>query len=98
MAAPWTPNSWRSKPVVQVPEYDGMPYATPSPALADVENKLRSFPPLVFATEVNALKGRLAKVCEADSFLFQGFLCAQRVNVHSAHDLRALFRIFGNPV
>ncbi len=43
MAAKWTPDSWRSKPGRQMPEY-------PDPAvLARVEKSLRSFPPLVFA-------------------------------------------------
>jgi 3-deoxy-7-phosphoheptulonate synthase len=36
----WSPESWRSKPVVQVPVY-----ADPS-ALADVETQIAGFPPL----------------------------------------------------
>ncbi len=59
MPAAWSPESWRSKPIVQVPEYDGKAYATPSPALADVEERLAKFPPLVFANELLALKGKL---------------------------------------
>jgi len=94
MAATWSPNSWRSKPVVQVPDYDGMPYSKPSPALAEVEGKLRNFPPLVFANEVNALKGRLAKVCEGDSFLFQGGDCAESFKEHNANNIRDYFRVF----
>ncbi|MCB1515747.1 MAG: 3-deoxy-7-phosphoheptulonate synthase, partial [Hyphomicrobiaceae bacterium] len=43
MATSWSPDSWRSKPIVQVPDY-------PEPAaLAEVEDKLSTFPPLVFA-------------------------------------------------
>jgi len=42
MAERWTPDSWRKKPIQQVPDY-------PDPqALADVEKQLATFPPLVF--------------------------------------------------
>ena len=47
MAAPWYPDSWRSKPIVQVPDYPD------KAALADVEAKIASFPPLVFAGEAD---------------------------------------------
>ena len=94
MPAPWSPESWRSKPIVQVPEYDGRPYVTPSPALADVEARLATFPPLVFANEVRSLKAKLAKVAEGQSFLFQGGDCAESFKEHSANNIAAYFRIF----
>ena len=40
-ATTWTPNSWRTKPILQVPEYPD------AAVLADVEGKLATFPPLV---------------------------------------------------
>ena len=40
MAVTWSPDSWRSKPIVQVPEYPDQA------ALADVEAKIASFPQL----------------------------------------------------
>lgn len=94
MPAPWSPDSWRSKPIVQVPDYDGQPYSHPAPAVLDVEAKLRNFPPLVFANEVNALKSRLAKVCEGESFLFQGGDCAESFKEHTANNIRDYFRVF----
>ena len=45
MAERWTPDSWRSKPVLQMPQYPD------AGALADVEAQLATFPPLVFAGE-----------------------------------------------
>ena len=43
MSAKWTPESWRGKPISQVPDY-------PDPAkLAAAEERLRRLPPLVFA-------------------------------------------------
>ena len=50
MTKNWTPASWRSKPIKQVPTY-------PDPvALAHVESELRRYPPLVFAGEARNLK------------------------------------------
>lgn len=94
MPATWTPDSWRSKPIVQVPEYDGQPYSKPSAALADVESKLAKFPPLVFANEVVSLSRKLAKVANGESFLFQGGDCAESFKEHTANNIRDYFRVF----
>ncbi|MGA7098828.1 MAG: 3-deoxy-7-phosphoheptulonate synthase, partial [Pseudolabrys sp.] len=45
MAERWTPDSWRKKPIQQVPDYPDQQ------ALLDVEKQLSTFPPLVFAGE-----------------------------------------------
>ena len=50
MANNWSKDSWRNKPVVQVPEYDDQK------ALEKVEKRLSSYPPLVFAGEARRLK------------------------------------------
>ncbi|MEL6373976.1 MAG: 3-deoxy-7-phosphoheptulonate synthase, partial [Pseudomonadota bacterium] len=42
MSAPWSPSSWRQKPIVQVPAY------ADAQALQDVEGRLGDYPPLVF--------------------------------------------------
>ena len=94
MASPWTPESWRAKPIVQVPEYDGQDYRKPTAALADVEARLSKFPPLVFANEVNALKRKLGKVALGESFLFQGGDCAESFKEHTANNIRDYFRVF----
>jgi 3-deoxy-7-phosphoheptulonate synthase len=88
MPAPWSPESWRSKPIVQVPDYPDVS------ALADVEARLAKFPPLVFANEVRALEAKLAKVAAGESFLFQGGDCAESFKEHSANNIRDYFRIF----
>jgi len=56
MAPRWSPDSWRSRPIEQVPVY---PDRT---ALTDVEKQLATFPPLVFAGEARELKAKLALV------------------------------------
>jgi 3-deoxy-7-phosphoheptulonate synthase len=88
MPASWSPESWRSKPIVQVPDYPD------TAALADVEARLAKFPPLVFANEVLALRAKLGKVAEGQSFLFQGGDCAESFKEHSANNIRDYFRIF----
>jgi len=54
----WTPASWRSKPVAQVPAYQD------AEALKGAEAKLKGYPPLVFAGEARNLKKALAEVEE----------------------------------
>ena len=56
MSQNWSPNSWRSKKVLQMPTYPD------ADKLAAVEEKLKSFPPLVFAGEARNLKSQLADV------------------------------------
>src|SRR5436190_20001303 len=84
----WTPDSWRGKPIVQVPQY---PDAT---KLAAVQAKLASFPPLVFAGEARNLKKSLARVAAGDAFLLQGGDCAESFEEHSANSIRDFFRVF----
>ena len=52
----WTRDSWRKKPVLQVPEYPDQA------ALEAVERQLAGFPPLVFAGEARSLKKALGRV------------------------------------
>ncbi len=84
----WSPDSWRSKPIVQVPTY-----ADPE-ALADVEKQISTFPPLVFAGEARKLKQLLAQVCAGEAFLLQGGDCAESFAEHSADNIRDFFRVF----
>ncbi len=88
MAASWSPESWRSKPIVQVPDY---PDQT---ALENVEAQLASFPPLVFAGEARDLKAALAKVADGEGFLLQGGDCAESFAEHNGDNIRDFFRVF----
>jgi len=84
----WTPQSWRQKPIAQVPAY-------PNPdALAVAEQRLASFPPLVFAGEARDLKDSLADVAEGRAFLLQGGDCAESFAEHGADHIRDFFRVF----
>src|SRR6267154_3983743 len=83
----WTPESWRSKPIVQVPEYPD------AARLAAVETRLASFPPLVFAGEARNLKKSLARVAAGEAFLLQGGDCAESFAEHGANNIRDFFRV-----
>jgi 3-deoxy-7-phosphoheptulonate synthase len=83
----WTPESWRAKPVHQMPSY-------PDPKkLAQVEEILAGYPPLVFAGEARLLKAKLAKVSEGKAFLLQGGDCAESFQEFKANTIRDTFRI-----
>ncbi len=88
MTKDWTPATWRSKDIEQVPDY-------PDPAaLAETEKRLASFPPLVFAGEARKLKRSLAEVAEGRGFLLQGGDCAESFAEHGADNIRDFFRAF----
>lgn len=84
----WSPDSWRKKPVAQMPAY------ADQAALSDVERTLAGFPPLVFAGEARKLKRALAKVAAGEAFLLQGGDCAESFAEHSADNIRDFFRVF----
>ena len=84
----WSPNSWRSKPISQVPAYPDQA------ALRDTEARLATFPPLVFAGEARKLKKQLAQVASGEAFLLQGGDCAESFAEHGADNIRDFFRVF----
>ena len=83
----WSPDSWRGFPIKQVPTYSD------AGALADVEERLSGFPPLVFAGESRSLKAHLANVCDGKAFLLQGGDCAESFVEHHADNIRDTFRV-----
>src|ERR1700729_2324459 len=88
MSERWTPDSWRAKPVQQIPDYPN------AKALADVEAQLATFPPLVFAGEARNLKKALGRVARGEAFLLQGGDCAESFAEHGANNIRDFFRVF----
>ena len=88
MATAWTPESWRDRPAVQMPDF------ADRAKLAHVEKTLAGYPPLVFAGEARKLKRKLARVSEGRAFLLQGGDCAESFAEHSADNIRDFFRVF----
>ncbi|HEY7085183.1 MAG TPA: 3-deoxy-7-phosphoheptulonate synthase class II, partial [Hyphomicrobiaceae bacterium] len=87
MAQPWRLDSWRGKPILQVPEYPDQG------ALEEVEGHLHNFPPLVFIKEVRDLKAKLAAVATGTGFLLQGGDCAESFKEFHADNIRDTFRL-----
>ena len=87
MARDWQPHSWRSRPVQQMPNYRD------AAALAEVEGKLATWPPLVFAGEARTLKERLAEVCAGQAFVLQGGDCAEAFADFHADKIRDSLRV-----
>jgi 3-deoxy-7-phosphoheptulonate synthase len=84
----WTPDSWRGRPVRQVPDYPDRA------ALAEVERLLATFPPLVFAGEARRLTKGLARVAAGEAFVLHGGDCAESFAEHGADNIRDFFRVF----
>ncbi|MDX8448945.1 class II 3-deoxy-7-phosphoheptulonate synthase [Mesorhizobium captivum] len=84
----WSPNSWRAKPIKQVPAYPDLG------ALQATEARLSTYPPLVFAGEARKLKKQLAAVAAGEAFLLQGGDCAESFAEHGADNIRDFFRVF----
>jgi 3-deoxy-7-phosphoheptulonate synthase len=68
---PWTPSSWRERPVLQQPQYDD------PEELARCLAQLRELPPLVVADEADYLREQLAEAAAGRRFLLQGGDCAE---------------------
>ncbi len=87
MLANWSPDGWRAKPVVQVPEY-------PEPGLQrEVEDRLRDYPPLVFAGEARRLRRQLADAADGRAFVLQGGDCAESFAEFHANNIRDTLRV-----
>lgn len=83
----WQPDSWRSKPILQQPHYEDQQH------LQLVEEKLRSYPPLVFAEETRQLFRQLGDVAEGNGFLLQGGDCAESFSEFNAPKIRDTFKV-----
>ena len=86
MPAPWAPESWRAKPILQVPEYPDRA------ALEDVD-RIATFrrwcSPGRRGPQGGARRGRAG-----EAFLLQGGDCAESFAEHRANNIRDIFRVF----
>src|ERR1700744_2762639 len=84
---PWNPDSWRDCPIRQVPTY---PDET---KLAAMEERLRRYPPLVFAGEARRLKAQLGLAAGGKALVLQGGDCAEIFTDFTANTIRDTFRV-----
>ena len=83
----WTPGGWRARPVRQAPTYPD------AAALAAMEARIGTYPPLVFAGEARRLKASLAEAADGRAFVLQGGDCAESFGDFTANVIRDTFRV-----
>jgi 3-deoxy-7-phosphoheptulonate synthase len=79
-------DAWRALPAAQQPEWPDRG------AVDDAIRELRTYPPLVFAGECDALKDKIAAVARGEAFILQGGDCAETFTGVGADALRNKLR------
>ena len=83
----WSPNSWREKTVIQMPDY-------PDPeALREVVGQLGRLPPLVTSWEVERLKDYAAQASRGQAFVLQGGDCAENFDECESNNIANKLKI-----
>jgi 3-deoxy-7-phosphoheptulonate synthase len=83
----WTPDSWRTRPIKQQPNYPD------AAAVTRAEQKLTNLPPLVSFDEIRQLKKELARAAHGEAFLLQGGDCAESFAEFSEANLQRFFKV-----
>ena len=83
----WKTNSWKNYPVKHIPEYED------KKELNMVLNKIKNFPPLVFAGETRHLREQLANVVDGKAFLLQAGDCAESFAEFNPDNIRDTFKV-----
>ena len=83
----WSRGSWRTLKPSHIPEY-----SDPN-ALRDAEDRLKTYPPLVFAGEIRQLKAELAAASEGRAHIIQGGDCAETFADFNTFNIRDTFRV-----
>ena len=83
----WTIDSWKNYSIKHIPTYADLKL------LNETTNKLKNFPPLVFAGEVRILKEKLVKINLGEGFLLQCGDCAESFDEFNANNIRDTFRV-----
>src|ERR1700710_2851769 len=73
---------WRTLPIKQQPQWND------STAVEAASAEIATYPPLVFAGEVDTLRDRLAAAASGDAFLLQGGDCAETFADATADNIR----------
>jgi len=85
--APWTPDSWRSRPAAQQPTWPD------EAVLKQVHAKLAGLPPLVFAGEARHLTAALGQAAGGRAFVLQAGDCAESFAEFSADGIRDKLKV-----
>jgi 3-deoxy-7-phosphoheptulonate synthase len=83
----WAPSLWRGLPATQQPDWPD------EAAVAEVRERLRALPPLVFAGEARSLLDGLGEVAEGRAFLLQAGDCVESFRDHTAPAIREKLKV-----
>ncbi|MFM7798419.1 MAG: 3-deoxy-7-phosphoheptulonate synthase class II [Planctomycetota bacterium] len=83
----WSPQSWRSFPTSQQPEWPDRA------ALAAARAELARLPPLVTSFEIDALRAQLAEAAAGQRFILQGGDCAETFDGCDSASIAARLKI-----
>ncbi len=83
----WSPDSWKTHPAHQQPEYQAQE------ELHEVLAVLRRLPPLVTSWEVDKLRGQIAKAQRGEAWLLQGGDCAESFDDCNAESIASKLKV-----
>ncbi len=83
----WTKSSWQRFPALQQPNWPD------TEKYEEVLATIAKLPPLVFAGEIRALKGLLAKAAAGQAFLLQGGDCSEEFSRCTAPNIRETLKV-----
>ena len=84
----WHKSDWREKS----PGSDARLYDDAA-KLREVEARIATYPPLIFAGEARRLRSELAAASRGEAFLLQGGDCAESFNEFTADGIRDTFKV-----
>ncbi|KAI7899804.1 DAHP synthetase [Cokeromyces recurvatus] len=87
MTADWSPQHWKTKPIVQDVVYENQDHVD------RVLDKLRRLPPMVSPAEIENLKAQLKEAALGKSFLLQGGDCAELFDYCSQEPIEAKLKV-----
>ncbi|MEX0927871.1 MAG: 3-deoxy-7-phosphoheptulonate synthase class II, partial [Balneolales bacterium] len=83
----WTPKTWQTKPIKQLPEYPDQD------ALERTYKELATYPPLITSWEVEELSTKLAAASRGEAFLIQGGDCAETFDNCNSPQIVGLIKV-----
>lgn len=83
----WTPDSWNTKQIWQMPEYD-----SPEELKARFD-ELKNYPPLVTSWEIEKLRKKIADAANGNGFVMQGGDCAESFDTCNSDNIVKLLKV-----
>ena len=83
----WSPKTWKNYKPHQMPKYPNVKH------LNHVQHKIESYPPIVFAREIDQLKYKLKQCANKEAFIIQGGDCAESFEDYNFQSVLNLVKV-----